>query len=61
LSPSAAQKVLDIVSNTGAIPHSLAFAKFYEQKALAALEKLLPGRVGHLSTYASHFLSNIKI
>jgi geranylgeranyl pyrophosphate synthase len=59
LSASDLEKTLHLISESGALSRSLAFARFYEQKALGALKIFSPEQVAHLAAYVSHFLSII--
>ncbi len=59
LSADELEKALHLISKTGALSHSFAFARFYEQKALGALKIFPPEQITHLTTYVSHFLSTI--
>lgn len=58
LLPDEVEKTLELVIETGALSRSIAFAKFYVQKALGALKLFPPERVIHLATHVSHYLSN---
>lgn len=60
LSANELEKALHLISESGALSRSFAFARFYEQKALGTLKIFSPERVIHLAAYVSHFLSAIQ-
>lgn len=61
LAPSEIEKALALIVETNALSRSLAFAKFYEQKALAALKSLPSKRaVAHLTNHVTYFLANAR-
>jgi geranylgeranyl pyrophosphate synthase len=61
LSPDEIENALALIIETGALSRSLAFAKFYEQKALDTLQSFPPENVTQLTNHVTHFLANTRL